>query len=122
MDQKQIALAFQAGIMSGKVRETYAAYIHPDFRHHNPYYPGDAASLMVGMEENAARFPDKVFTVERAIEEGDLVVTYSRLCLQASMPEMAVVHIFRFANEKIIELWDIVQAAPEDGVNEQGFF
>jgi hypothetical protein len=32
----------------------------PDFRHHNPYFRGDAESLMAAMEENARKNPDKL--------------------------------------------------------------
>jgi predicted SnoaL-like aldol condensation-catalyzing enzyme len=34
----------------------------------------------------------------------------------------AVVHIFRFNDNQIEELWDIGQAEPEDMVNEHGQF
>lgn len=34
----------------------------------------------------------------------------------------AVVHIFRFDDDRIVELWDIGQAVPEASVNENGMF
>lgn len=34
----------------------------------------------------------------------------------------AVVHIFRFQDNKIVELWDIGQPIPEDSPNENGMF
>ena len=51
--QKEIAVSFLRLASSGKVRQAYEKYIHPDFRHHNPYFKGDRESLLKGMEELA---------------------------------------------------------------------
>lgn len=109
-------------VAANKVAEAYAAYVAPDFRHHNAYYPGNAAALQKGMEESAQRFPDKQFTIQRTVEEGDVVVVHSRMLLQPGMPEVALVHIFRFADDRIAELWDISQVEPEGMANELGMF
>jgi predicted SnoaL-like aldol condensation-catalyzing enzyme len=34
----------------------------------------------------------------------------------------ALVHIFRFAGDRIIEMWDIAQAVPEISPNKNGMF
>ena len=119
---KDAAIAFLELGSSGRVREAYATHVAPTFRHHNPYFPGDAASLAAGMSENAAKFPNKSLHVERAIEEGDLVAVHSRVRLSPEMPEMALVHVFRFEGERIAELWDIGQPVPEDVLNQYGMF
>jgi predicted SnoaL-like aldol condensation-catalyzing enzyme len=119
---KDAATAFLQLSSSGKVREAYDTYIAPTFRHHNPYFPGDAKSLAAGMTENAKKFPNKTLRVERAIEEGDLVAVHSRVRLSPEMPEMALVHIFRFEGERVVELWDIGQPTPDESPNEYGMF
>ena len=63
LNRKQAAAEFLRLAASGHVRDAYQRYISPDFRHHNPYFAGDAGSLMRAMEENAAQNPDKVFEV-----------------------------------------------------------
>jgi predicted SnoaL-like aldol condensation-catalyzing enzyme len=118
---KDAVLAFLRLVVAGDIRKGYDMYIHPDFRHHNAYYKGDKESLMVGMEENHVQFPAKAFDVKRVIEEGDTVVTHSSISL-TGMSEIAVVHIFRFADEKIIEMWDIGQKVPKESPNENGMF
>jgi hypothetical protein len=67
--QKDIAIAFLHAAASGNVREAYRKQLASGFRHHNAYFPGDAESLMRGMEENAAKNPNKVLEVQRAIAE-----------------------------------------------------
>lgn len=78
---------------------------------------------MIAMEESHKETPNKVFEIQRALEDGDLVAVHSRV-QQDGEPgwEGAVMHIFRFAGDKIVELWDFGQAVPEEMVNEHGMF
>lgn len=119
---KQAAVSFLRLASSGKVREAYERHIAPNFRHHNSYFRGDAPSLRAGTEENAANFPNKSFEVQRALGEGDLVAVHSRVRLKPDMPEIAVVHIFRFEGDRIAEAWDVGQPAPAESPNENGMF
>jgi predicted SnoaL-like aldol condensation-catalyzing enzyme len=120
--RKEIAISFLKQAAAGNVREAYATHIAPDFRHHNPYFKGDAESLMQGMAENAAQFPDKVLEVQRALEDGELVAIHSRVRLKPEDKGIALVHIFRFRNDAIVELWDMGQPVPEVSPNEFGMF
>lgn len=122
MTFKDYALDFLKLASSGFVREAYVKYIHPDFVHHNPYFPGDRAALMKGMEENHAQFPDKIFTPLRAIEEDELVTVHGKVQLTPGGPEIALIHIFRFEGEKIIEEWECSQAPVECSPNRKGLF
>ncbi|WP_256256501.1 nuclear transport factor 2 family protein [Paenibacillus sp. BC26] len=119
---KEKAAMFLSLVASGKVREAYERYVGPDFRHHNAYFRGDAESLMLAMEENAALNPRKTLEVKRTIEEGDSVMVHSHVKQKPEDLGAAVVHIFRFVNGRIIELWDLGQAIPEHSVNENGMF
>ena len=105
----EIATAFQRLITSGKIREGFEKYASSDFRHHNPYFKGDRESLLLGMEENATQFPEKIFEIKRTLEDGDIVAVHSRLKLKPDMPEIVTVHIFRFENDEIAEEWDVGQ-------------
>jgi predicted SnoaL-like aldol condensation-catalyzing enzyme len=107
---------------SGQVREAYDRYIGPNFRHHNAFFRGDRDSLMRAMEENAGRNPNKVVDVKRTLEDGDYVAVHSHVRQNASDRGGALVHIFRFENERIAELWDIGQDIPQDSPNENGVF
>jgi predicted SnoaL-like aldol condensation-catalyzing enzyme len=122
ISHEEAAVSFLRLASSGKVREAYDTYAGPGFRHHNPYFRGDAASLMAAMEENAAKHPDRLFEVQRALEDGDLVAVHSRVRLKSGEPDFAVVHVFRFAGGRIVELWDLGQTVPKDSPNENGMF
>jgi predicted SnoaL-like aldol condensation-catalyzing enzyme len=122
MTKKERAISFLRLASSGNVREAYQTYVHPDFRHHNPYFPGDRAALLAGMEENAATFPQKEFEAVRALEDGDLVAVHGRVRLTPSSPWIALIHIFRFEGNQIIEEWEASQEVPKDSPNQNGVF
>src|SRR5438552_17269805 len=121
-DRKQSAISFLNLASSGKLDEAYGNYIGPNFRHHNPYFPGDAESLKAGMAEAHAKFPDTTLEVQHVFEEDDLVAVHSRVQRAPDTPAIAVVHIFRFEGDRIAELWDIGQEEPKDSPNENGMF
>ncbi|MFC5591187.1 ester cyclase [Sporosarcina soli] len=119
---KDQAVDFLQLIVSGKIEEAYKKYVSPEFRHHNPYFPGDADSLMQAMKENDRISPNKMVEVKQTIEEGENVMVYSHIKQNPEDLGGAVVHIFRFQKGKIIEMWDIGQPIPEDSPNENGMF
>jgi predicted SnoaL-like aldol condensation-catalyzing enzyme len=119
---KATAVEFLKLVAAGQVREAYERHVGAGFRHHNPYFHGDAGSLRAGMEENAAKNPDKVLEIQFALQEGDRAAVYSRVRQRPGEPGGAVVHLFRFDGGKIAEFWDVGQAVPKDAVNENGMF
>lgn len=108
-------------VASGNISDAYR-YIGPGFLHHNPYFRGDAASLRTAMEENAAEHPDKILDIKLAVQEGEYVAVFSHIRQNREDRGAAVVHIFRFKDGLIAEMWDIGQAVPEQSPNENGMF
>lgn len=121
-NKREMALSFLQLASSGNVRQAYRKYVHPLFIHHNPYFKGDRESLMVGMEEGSVKFPKKVFEAVRTFEDGDYVVVHGKVRLNPDMPEIALIHIFRFVDDLIIEEWEASQEAPQGSPNENGMF
>jgi predicted SnoaL-like aldol condensation-catalyzing enzyme len=119
---KAAAISFLRLAATGKVREAYQKHVAPNFRHHNPFFRGDAESLLIAMEENAAKNPNKVLEIQRALEDGELVAVHSRVRPKPGDLGVAVVHIFKFQGNRIVELWDLGQPVPENSPNENGMF
>jgi predicted SnoaL-like aldol condensation-catalyzing enzyme len=122
VNRKEVATEFLRLAASGKVRDAYSRYIAPDFKHHNPYFPGDAHSLMTAMEENAAQNPHKVLEVQHTLEDGNLVAVHAKVMMNPVDRGAALVHIFRFEGDQIAELWDMGQPVPENSPNQYGMF
>ncbi|WP_462410110.1 nuclear transport factor 2 family protein [Neobacillus sp. Marseille-QA0830] len=119
---KEQAVSFLKLVASGQVREAFQRHAGQDFRHHNPFFRGDADSLMTAMEENAVMNPHKIFEVKHAIEEKEMVMVHSHVKQNPEDLGGVVVHIFRFQDNQMVELWDIGQAIPENSPNENGVF
>lgn len=119
---KDAAVWFLKMAATGNVREAYSKYVGAGFRHHNPFFEGSAESLMAGMEENARQNPGRILDVKRAIAEGELVAVHSHVQQKPGDLGAAVVHIFRFENGRIVELWDLGQPVPEKSPNQNGMF
>jgi len=119
---KDRAVSFLRLAGSGKVRDAYERYVGHTFRHHNAFFRGGRESLMKAMEDNAAKNPDKVLDVKLALQDGNYVAVHSHVRQNARDRGAAVVHIFRFEDDRIVELWDLGQAIPQDSPNRHGMF
>jgi predicted SnoaL-like aldol condensation-catalyzing enzyme len=121
-DQTRVATEFLTMVCDNRVDEAYAQLVAPDFRHHNPWFAGDAESLRAGMAQNMAQFPGKRITIHQALEDGDRVAVLSHVRHTPEERGFALVHVFRFEGGRIAELWDVAQEIPADGVNANGMF
>ena len=122
LSRKDAAIDFLKQASSGNVKEAYRLYVSENFRHHNPYFQGDAATLMAAMEENAISNPNKTIEIRHALEEGDLVAVHACVKLKLGNLGIATIHLFRFEGNRIVELWDVGQPVPEDSPNKNGMF
>jgi predicted SnoaL-like aldol condensation-catalyzing enzyme len=122
ISNKDAAVAFLELASAGKVREAFDRYVAPSFRHHNAYFKSDAESLAAAMAQNAAENPEKVYEAKHVLQDGNLVAVHGRVRLKPNEPDYALFHLFKFENGRVVELWDIAQAAPADSPNELGLF
>jgi predicted SnoaL-like aldol condensation-catalyzing enzyme len=60
--------------------------------------------------------------LKRVIAEGEFVVTHSHVRQRPGDLGAAVVHIFRFEEGRIVELWDLGQPVSEESPNGYGMF
>lgn len=119
---KAAAINFLQLTATGNVNEAFYLYVSPEFRHHNMHFKGDAGSLKAAMEESAINLPAKELEIRFAIAEENRVAVYSKVTISPGEPGIALVHFFRFENDKIVELWDLAQAPLDDVINENGLF
>ena len=120
--RKDAAASFLRLASAGKVKDAYQLYVDANFRHHNPYFQGTAEALSAAMQENAAQFPQKAIEIKRVLADGDLVAVHAHVRLKPGDLGVATIHIFRFEGDRIVELWDVGQAVPENSPNRNGMF
>jgi len=119
---KEKAVQFLKLMSSGMVDEAYDQLVSPTGKHHSPYFAAGFDNLRAGMKENARQFPDKQSTVQHVLGDDDLVAVHSHVILRPGDVGFAIVHLFRFEDGKIVELWDFTQQPMEDSPNTDGLF
>jgi predicted SnoaL-like aldol condensation-catalyzing enzyme len=123
MTRKESAAAFLKMAGTGNTDEAYAKFIAPKLIHHNQHFKGDRQSLKTAMDDAHKTSPNKLVDVKRVFEDGDFVITHSLVVRgNPSDPDIAVVHIFRFEGDKVVELWDLAQLLSKNSPNENGAF
>ncbi len=119
-ENKEKALDFLQLVIAGKIDAAYQAYVDMQGKHHNPFFPAGFTALKTAMLEDQARSQDKQITVVNVVAEGDLVAVHSHL--KRGADDMAVVHLFRFKDGRIVELWDCGQTLLGNSPNSDGAF
>jgi predicted SnoaL-like aldol condensation-catalyzing enzyme len=120
MTHQEVAIKFIETCALQSPKAAFAEFTNPEFKHHNQYFAGDRDSLMNAMIEADRLHPNKSLTVKQVYETGDRVALYSQV-VKESM-EIAVVHMFRFEDGKISEMWDVGQVLERSSPNQNGMF
>jgi predicted SnoaL-like aldol condensation-catalyzing enzyme len=102
---KALVLAAITGVFVDRDPTAPDRLFSPDYRQHNPQIPNGPASIKALM----AGLP-KEFKYERGFvaAEGDLVMIHGRYTGWGPKP-MVAVDIFRVADGKVVEHWDVLQ-------------
>lgn len=119
---KQTAMQFLELVIGGEIDDAYEKYVDLMGKHHNVFTATGFPALRVAMKENESKFPKKQFKIKNVVGEKDLVVVHSHLVFNQGEAGLVTIHMFRFKNNKIIEMWDCGQPIPKDSPNKDGAF
>lgn len=92
-------------------------YIAPDYIQHSSLAEPTVQALKDFLDFVRVQSPDATHNLKRAFVDGDHVIVHHHVIRFAGDPGMAVVDIFRVADGKIVEHWDVLQDVPADPVN-----
>jgi predicted SnoaL-like aldol condensation-catalyzing enzyme len=120
-EKKKVAVEFLRVAAQGHPREMQRV-LKPDGVHHNIYFPRGWDALLTAMEEAAKEAPNTRVDVKHVLCDGDIVAVHSHVVHKPGEPGFAVVHMFRFEDEKIAEMWDVGLTIPADSPNVDGAF
>lgn len=120
MTNKEIAITFIQMCALESPQKAFDLFVAPDFKHHNQYFKGDRASLLNAMIVADSTHPNKTMTIKQVFQTDDRVALYSHV--EKEDMNIAVVHIMRFENGKISEMWDLGQVMDANSPNENGIF
>ena len=119
---KALVVAFYDAAINKKDYDLAVTYLGPEYRQHNPTAGDGAAGLKGFIEFLKAKFPTQHGDIKQIIAEGDLVALHVHSTRGDGTPGRAIVDIFRVANGKVVEHWDVIQDIPEKSANGNGMF
>ena len=122
MNNKDKVQSFFKLLTQQKVKEAFDAYVAEEFKHHNQHTKAGRQSLSDGMTDVHNQFSSMTIVVKHIFEDGDFVITHSMVRMNPDHAGLICMHIFRFFEGKITELWDLASPVLEDSVNEDGAF
>lgn len=94
-----------------RIRQAFELYVSDQYIQHNPT-AGNGRQDAIALIERLAATPGFNPSVKRIVAEGDLVAVHMHVQLGDSHPGLAVMDMFRLADGKIVEHWDVIQEVP----------
>lgn len=92
------------------------------YTQHNPQIADGFEGLEAFLGMLAQNFPDITVEIKRLVAEGDYVVSHVHGIRVPGQPGSSIVDIFRFADDRIVEHWDVMQPIPEAAANVNTMF
>jgi predicted SnoaL-like aldol condensation-catalyzing enzyme len=119
-NKKLVVDFYRITFIDKQVREGFERYVTPDYIQHNPLVPTGREAAVKLLTPRVTK--DSVADIKRVIAEDDLVVLHVHSRTNAHDRGRAIVDIFRVANGKIVEHWDVVQPVPAASQNNNTMF
>ncbi|MGL6234835.1 MAG: nuclear transport factor 2 family protein [Segniliparus sp.] len=107
---------YELAFVRGNVAQAADQYIGDPYTQHNPEVADGKRAFVEAIGGYFASTPGLVVTVKRVIAEGDVVVVHA-LYEPKEGPATAVADIFRVADGKIVEHWDVQQPVPAEAAS-----
>jgi predicted SnoaL-like aldol condensation-catalyzing enzyme len=119
-----LKIAFTKGLSASEKRKQMSRYINPDkYIQHSATVPDGFDGLMALVSNFDEQFDDYAVSVKRMIAEGDYVVAHCHYTYGSRGGlGKAIVEIFRFEGDLIVEHWDVIQDVPAVRANTNNMF
>jgi len=104
-----------------RVREAFEKHVGEPYVQHNPNIADGREAAVVALTPKFSE-PQARFDVQRVLVDGDLAAVHLHARLTPDARGGAVADLYRLADGKIVEHWDILQPVPADCVNPHPMF
>ena len=118
---KKLVTEFYEKVLNQKDIAAIDKYVGP-YRQHNPMAPDGAEGLkeyIAYLRESAPQFKAEV---KKVLADGDFVILHVHAVPAPGARGLAIVDIFKVANGKLVEHWDVIQEIPEKPANNNSMF
>jgi predicted SnoaL-like aldol condensation-catalyzing enzyme len=125
MSVREIVLAFYEAALNEKDVDKTKEYLGNVYIQHNPHVADGPEGLIRFIRFRREKYPAARNQVKRVIADGDLVALHVHSVVVPGSPGRQIVDIFRVANGKVVEHWDVIQEIPVElfpPINDNGLF
>lgn len=113
---------FDLAFQQQKPGEAREKFMGATYTQHNPQVPDGPDTFVGAIGGMFEQFPNFTSDVKRVITEDDLVAIHHEVHMVPGDDGSSVVDIFRVADGKVVEHWDIIQAIPAEAANDNTMF
>jgi predicted SnoaL-like aldol condensation-catalyzing enzyme len=114
-------LAFEETVFNKhRVRDAFDRYVSSQFRQHSALLPDDRDAAITALSHLlTSEYPASRKVVERTVAQGDLVAVQALWDQKPGETRgVATVDIFRLADGKIVEHWDLAQSLADKNISD----
>lgn len=118
---KKLVAEFYEKVLNQKGVDAVDKYVGP-YKQHNPMAadgPEGLKGYVRYLRENA---PQSRSEIRKVFAEGDFVILHVHAIPAPGARGLAIVDIFKVANGKLVEHWDVTQEVPEKAANNNSMF
>jgi predicted SnoaL-like aldol condensation-catalyzing enzyme len=119
---RKLVLGFYEHVIINREFDRWPEYLRPDYIQHKPNLIDGPQGVIDFMRENYARYPKHTPEVVRSFVDGDYVILHVRVHMEPFERDIAVMDIFRVADGKLAEHWDVDQPVPREMRHPHGMF
>lgn len=112
-NRKLVLHFYQRALVDKKPREAFEHHASETFVEHKPDIPGGTREATIVFLEGLIKdMPAARWEILRSAAQDDLVFVHVRFTPAPGAPEYAIADVFRVADCRIVEHWDVVAAGP----------
>jgi predicted SnoaL-like aldol condensation-catalyzing enzyme len=119
---KQVVLDFYEAAFNNKDFDAVAKLVGDRYVQHNPLIADGIDGLAARLADLKDTFPALRVQVQRVFAEQDHVVAHVHGVRVPGQRGLAIMDIFRLADGKLVEHWDVMQEVPQDSLHQNGMF
>lgn len=119
-NKKLVVDFYRVVFIEKRVVEGFERFVAPQYIQHNPLLATGREPAVKFLSTRSTR--ESVTDIKRVVAEGDLVVLHVHSRNNLTDRGRAVIDIFRVADGKIVEHWDVIQPVPPTSANTNTMF
>lgn len=111
---KAVVVAFYNKALNDKDAEAAIAMMGPTYTQHNARIADGKDGFRQFIAAFKQKYPESHSTIVRVFAEGDYVILHVHMVREPGTRGEAVMDIFRLADGKLVEHWDVLQQIPDN--------